>query len=189
MWKCRCIKKLNKFSLFKTSFFYRYLAFHFYFIYYLRFEKKRKIQTKYLRDYGERDETLDAPEVFDWISCVTWEETFFISRWIPTWYIFYLKFWIKSIVLTKGELQICTIETGLISYYTFKIRLFQNPFSEPFFRAHEFTKQLIMLTRIVFLESTESFLKKMLNHNKNSTVLQRQISLCIDVTFEVGKKY
>ena len=73
---------------------------------------------------------------------------------------FYLKFWIKSIVLTKGELQICTIETGLISYYTFKIRLFQNPFSEPFFRAHEFTKQFIMLTRTVFLESTESFLKK-----------------------------
>ena len=34
-----------------------------------------------------------------------------------------------------------TIETGLISYYTFKIRLFQDPFSEPFFRAHEFTKQ------------------------------------------------
>ena len=130
LWKCRCIKKLKKFSLFKRSFFYRYLVFHFYFIYYLRFEKKRKIQTKYLRDYGERDETLDAPEVFDWISCVTWEETFFISRWIPTWYIFYLKFWIKSIVLTKGDLQICTIDTGLISYYTFKIRLFQNPFSE-----------------------------------------------------------
>ena len=98
---------------------------------------------------------------------------------------FCLKFWIKSIVLTKGELQICTIETGLISYYTFKIRLFQNPFSEPFFRAHEFTT----LTRIVFLESTESLKKKMLSHNKNSTVLQRQISLCIDVTFEVGKKY
>ena len=43
-----------------------------------------------------------------------------------------------------------------------------------------------MLTGIVLFKSTEC-LKKMLNHNKNSTVLQRQISLCIDVTFEVGK--
>ena len=50
-------------SLLKSSFFHRYLGFYFCFIYYLRFEKKRKIHTKYLR-FKNMQEKLERKGTF-----------------------------------------------------------------------------------------------------------------------------